>query len=97
MDTKKLAARLAAGLMTLVCMAVIFMFSCDNSDESSDKSGMITRAVISIVTPDYDEMSPAEQQATMDKVEHIIRKLAHLTVYAPLRIRPSPSHWSTTR
>ncbi len=70
--------------MTLVCMAVIFMFSCDNSDESSDKSGMITRAVISIAAPDYDEMSPAEQQATMDQVEHIIRKLAHFTVYTAL-------------
>ncbi|MBR6985289.1 MAG: VanZ family protein [Ruminococcus sp.] len=84
MDTKKIAVRLAAGLMTLVCMAVIFMFSCDNSDESSDKSGTITRAVISIIAPDYDEMSPAQQQATMDKVEHIIRKLAHFTVYTAL-------------
>lgn len=84
MDTKKFAVRLVAGLMTLVCMAVIFMFSCDNSDESSDKSGMITRAVISIVAPDYDEMSHAEQQATMVKVEHIIRKLAHFTIYTAL-------------
>ena len=84
MKTKNIALRSAAAFMTLLCMIVIFLFSCEDSDKSSNKSGAIAKVVVHIIEPDYDEMSAEEQQELMNKTEHIIRKLAHFTVYTAL-------------
>ncbi len=76
--------RLIFLFLTIVSMIVIFMFSAENSDDSSKTSGNITKTVVETLVNDYDELPPAKQQSILDKAEHIIRKTAHFTIYMSL-------------
>ena len=76
--------RLIFLFLTIVSMIVIFMFSAENSDDSSKTSGNITNTVVETFVNDYDELPPAKQQSIWDKTEHIIRKTAHFTIYMSL-------------
>jgi len=77
-------ARVIFLLMTVGCMVLIFLFSSDNAVRSSSKSGRVTDTVVEIIVNDYDELSAEKQLSIRDKAEHIIRKLAHYSVYAML-------------
>ena len=71
-------------LLTAACMVLIFCFSMDNADDSSDKSEGITMAVVRLVVRDFDELSEQEQTEIMDKATHIVRKCAHFTEFTAL-------------
>ena len=77
-------ARVVFALLTIACMVTIFLFSGDNADASSHKSSKITKAAVETLVKDYDEMSPEKQQSVLDKAEHIVRKLAHFSIYTLL-------------
>ena len=77
-------ARVVFAVLTIACMVTIFLFSGDNADASSHKSSKITKAAVETLVKDYDEMSPEKQQSVLDKAEHIIRKLAHFSIYTLL-------------
>ena len=49
------------GIMTIAVMVCIFLFSCENADDSSDTSGNFVNLIISIFYGDYDEL-PLWQQ-----------------------------------
>lgn len=78
------APRIVFGVLTVLCMVLIFCFSMENSDESSATSGSVTDKVIDAVYDDYDEMSESEQESIKDKVERVIRKCAHFSVFTML-------------
>ncbi len=77
-------ARVVFAVLTIACMVTIFLFSGDNASASSNKSGKITKAAVETLVKDYDEMSPEKQQSVLDKAEHIVRKLAHFSIYTLL-------------
>ncbi|MCM1529418.1 MAG: VanZ family protein [Alistipes sp.] len=71
-------------ILTIAVMIGIFLFSCENSDDSSETSGNIVDIVIDVCYDNFDEAPPAEQQDIYDSVSHIIRKTAHFTAFAAL-------------
>ena len=77
-------ARVVFAVLTIACMVTIFLFSGDNADASSHKSSRVTKAAVETLVKDYDEMSPEKQQSVLDKAEHIVRKLAHFSIYTLL-------------
>ena len=71
-------------LLTVAVMVIIFMFSCEDSEESAERSGIVTAIVTNLIVPDFDELPAERQEEILDKAEFIVRKLAHFTVYAAL-------------
>lgn len=71
-------------ILTLAVMTAIFLFSCEDSGDSSETSGTIVEIVLDICYDDFDELPAAEQQETYDSISHIIRKTAHFSAFAAL-------------
>ena len=65
-------------------MVCVFLFSCENADDSSDTSGRFVNLVISIFYGDYDELPMWEQEEIRGNISHFIRKTAHFTIFAAL-------------
>ncbi|MBR2661151.1 MAG: VanZ family protein [Clostridia bacterium] len=76
--------RAATTLLTLALMVMIFCFSMETAEDSDKRSGVLSGGIISLLYPGYEQMDPAEQQAVYDRVQHVIRKLAHFTEYMML-------------
>ena len=72
------------GIMTIAVMVCVFLFSCENADDSSDTSGRFVNLVISIFYGDYDELPMWEQEEIRGNISHFIRKTAHFTIFAAL-------------
>lgn len=71
-------------ILTIAVMIAIFLFSCENSGDSSETSGTIVEIVIDVRYDNFEELPPAEQQSIYDDISHIIRKTAHFTAFAAL-------------
>ncbi len=67
-----------------VWMSVIFFFSMEDADQSTDSSRSFIRFLYELVIPGFDEMSPSKQALMVAQITHFIRKLAHFTVYTVL-------------
>lgn len=72
------------GIMTIAVMVCIFLFSCENADDSSDTSGNFVNLIISIFYGDYDELPLWQQEEIRGNISHFIRKTAHFTIFAAL-------------
>lgn len=72
------------GIMTIAVMVCVFLFSCENADDSSDTSGNFVNLIISIFYGDYDELPLWEQEEIRGNISHFIRKTAHFTIFAAL-------------
>ena len=72
------------GIMTIAVMVCIFLFSCENADDSSDTSGNFVNLIISIFYGDYDELPLWKQEEIRGNISHFIRKTAHFTIFAAL-------------
>ena len=73
--------RILTTVMTMAVMTFIFAFSSENAESSDQTSGNISRAVIPVVYPDYEQKPPEEKKICYDNVQHIVRKTAHFTEY----------------
>ena len=73
-------ARLFCVAMTLLCMGVIFMFSTENADISSDTSGAVIDALLGFLRPEYRTLSEAEKLEMIAQSQHFFRKAAHFSV-----------------
>lgn len=60
-------------VLALLCMAVIFCFSADNSEESNEKSNFFVEQLL--------EWIPS---GVRENLSYIVRKTAHFTIYAVL-------------
>ena len=76
--------RIIYGIITVVVMVCIYLFSCENADKSSDTSGRFVNLIISLFYGDYDDMTSAEQEIIRGNISHLIRKTAHFVIYAAL-------------
>lgn len=65
-------------ILILIWMAIVFAFSNQPADNSSQSSGRITEIVMKIIAKE-----PAKRtQELTDMVETIVRKTAHFSLYA---------------
>ncbi len=73
-------------LITLILlnMAMIFRFSSQNAEQSSEVSGKVTTFIAEIFVPDFHQKSMEEQQAITARLHHPIRKLAHMSEFGAL-------------
>ena len=81
-------------ILSIACMVMIFMFSMENSDESSATSGRFVKLVIKIFCPEFSEYSVIKQNEITDILTFFIRKLAHFSIYTFLGLCMSLSEGS---
>lgn len=73
-------------VLSVLWMGVIFGFSSNDAEKSTRQSNTVTRLVLGILNPDFDEMSQEQQDQLISKYDGIIRKLAHFAAYTALGI-----------
>ena len=73
--------RLLTTLLTAAVMVMIFAFSTEDAEHSDRTSGMISRKVLSIIHPDYEQMEETQQKRLYDNIQHVVRKCAHFMEY----------------
>lgn len=71
-------------LLLLVWMGVIFFFSAQTAEESSEMSDGLTMQVIRWLWRDFDSWTAARQEALLSQITYLVRKGAHFTEYAVL-------------
>lgn len=85
---------LAWGLV-LLCMALIFFFSSQNSDESSQTSSHALDILVKICAPVLEKLPETEQLSYTETIHMVIRKLAHATIYLVLGLLTSNALYLT--
>ena len=71
-------------MLTIAIMICIFMFSSENSSQSSDTSGTFTKTLINFLYNDFNSMPEYHQTEIYNNISHIIRKTAHFSIYTTL-------------
>ena len=71
-------------ILSISVMITIFFFSNENSSKSSLTSRGVTKFLVSIFVPDFENRTWTEQKEIMDIATYIVRKLAHFSIYALL-------------
>lgn len=77
---KRLAIFLSWSLVVL-CMIVIFNFSSQKSEISSETSGRTLKIVMTIINPLIKDLPDSEQFNIKEGIHVFIRKTAHMTIY----------------
>ena len=85
MSKLSVSKKIYLGLI-IAMMITIFCFSATPADQSSQESYAVGRMVGYIFVPDFKNKSAAEQLAFAKKIDHPVRKTAHMTEYAVLSI-----------
>ena len=84
MERKKLiAVRTVLITLTALVMAVIFILSADNADESNEKSDLLADSFVYTVLSLFD-LTDEEIQKVIDVSVFIVRKTAHFAEYCVL-------------
>jgi len=77
-------SRIIFCILSVLIMAAIFYLSCENSDESSETSGIITDFILAHFIKGYADFTSEKQAEIRDSVSFIVRKCAHFSAYAAL-------------
>lgn len=80
MNTKKLILYIPM----IIWMGVIFLFSAQDSSNSSETSSLPATVLAQIIKPDFDQLNETEQADLIDKCQFAVRKLAHFSIYTVL-------------
>ncbi|MBQ2581582.1 MAG: VanZ family protein [Ruminococcus sp.] len=79
--------------MLAVCI-VIFWFSSNVAEDSSEQSSVIVDHIKEDVFPELGQMqTPQDQKTVDDTLSHIVRKAAHFSVYTLLGICAFAAFW----
>ncbi|MDE6521028.1 MAG: VanZ family protein [Ruminococcus sp.] len=76
--------RIFSALLTFIIIIIIFLFSSENADNSSDTSGYLVKIIISFFHENFESMAKYQQKEIFDEISHIIRKTAHFSIYTAL-------------
>lgn len=68
-------------ILTLIWCGVIFMFSSQNSEASSQTSGSVIETVYEFIVPEFSEFTPQQQETHVESLQFFARKAAHFTAY----------------
>lgn len=71
-------------VLLIIWMGVIFFFSSQTGEESSELSGGIVSGMIHWIWKDYDSWTVIRQEQLLSTLTYLIRKGAHFTEYAIL-------------
>ncbi len=77
--------RIILWVVTLLWATMIFSFSAQPADGSSKMSQSITEMVLDTI-PEIQSMPEEEKEMFIDECEHILRKIAHFSLYLVLGI-----------
>jgi VanZ family protein len=72
--------------LMLIWMGVIFVFSQQGADDSTEESRTVGMAVGHIFEPDFDSWTKDEQIRYADRIEHPVRKTAHFIEFTILGV-----------
>lgn len=84
MSLKVKLFRIFAVLLLVLQMTLIFCLSAQKAEESKSLSKGFTYKILSIVYPDFNEMTEEEQIEVIHNLPFSVRKLAHFSLYALL-------------
>lgn len=76
--------RILLWLAVLVWMGIIFFFSSQTALESSGQSGILIRTILSWFDSSFETLTAAGQELRIEALQHVVRKLAHMSIYAVL-------------
>ena len=82
MNRKDVIRSILASIPMLLIAGMIFFFSSQPAEQSSETSGVVVRIATYIIEEGFDNMSQEIQSELTGVLEVIIRKLAHFTEYA---------------
>ena len=71
-------------VLTIIWMAVIFTFSAKEADASTEASNRVGLVIGKVFVAGFEDMSYDEKMEFADKIDHPVRKAAHVTEYAIL-------------
>lgn len=73
-------------ILTVFWMAVIFFFSAQSADESTNASHTVGRVVGRIIISGFEQWEPEEQEEFASRIDFCVRKTSHAMEYAILCI-----------
>ena len=68
----------------IILLILVFMMIFNFSSQNGEKSGSLSREVTNIVTKDIksiQELEENKKEEVLSEIEHIIRKIAHFSIY----------------
>ncbi|MDO5557281.1 MAG: VanZ family protein [Clostridia bacterium] len=68
------------GILMICWMVIVFIFSSQPATDSSKESGRIVEKILSF-SKKYNEVKETQKQEIYSKVEKIVRKMAHFSLY----------------
>lgn len=80
------AFRIAAALFLVLWMILIFTFSSQNAEVSSETSGTVVQKLCEVFYPDFKAVPAEEQTDIISSFQFIARKSAHFSIYTVLGI-----------
>lgn len=80
------AFRAVSVILTVIWMFVIFSFSAQNSEKSSNTSAAVIENVVSAVYPGFKDMTDTEKTEKVESLQFTARKIAHFLIYTVLGI-----------
>ena len=82
---KTIVARIIFSIIIILNCIFIFVFSCDNGDKSTNKSGFVVDMLLKLF-PQYEQMNEAEQFEFRENLTFVVRKIAHFSEYIPIGV-----------
>lgn len=76
--------RILTLMLVLAIMTMIFCFSAEDAEKSSETSGEIVEVIIDVAYPEFDRMQPTMQEQVYEDISHFVRKAAHFSEFAML-------------
>ena len=68
-------------VLVLIWMLTVFMFSCQNGEQSQNTSGKVTELIVKIITHNKN-ITEFKRLELIENTDYYIRKLAHYSIYA---------------
>lgn len=71
-------------IASILSAVVIFCFSAQNGEDSTELSDGVTLQVAQVVRPDYVKLPAPARKSFLESLSHIVRKCAHFLEFALL-------------
>ena len=82
--SKKIVLRTVLIILLLALMAIIFVFSHQPADMSSQVSGGLIYRTLNFLVSGFDSLSEAEKAQMVESLQYVVRKGAHAFSYATM-------------